>query len=153
LYQRRVYPSVIMVSVNKIKDPTDLKKAFAIREKVFVDEQKVPADAEYDAHEDTAHHYLAQYAGVPCGAARWRKTPYGIKLERFAVLPSYRNQAVGSEILKQVLQDIKAAYPDEQIYLHAQVPAMPFYARQGFAPIGEKFSECDIEHYKMILRV
>jgi len=142
-----------MVSVKKIEDPTELKKAFAIREKVFVEEQKVPADAEYDAHENTAHHYLAQYDGVPCGAARWRKTANGIKLERFAVLPAYRNKAIGSEILKQVLQDIKAAYPNELIYLHAQVPAMQFYARQGFAPVGEMFSECDIEHYKMILGV
>ena len=141
-----------MVSVNKINDPVELKAAFAIREKVFVDEQKVPASAEYDEHEDTAQHYLARYAGVPCGAARWRRTANGVKLERFAVLPAYRNKAIGAEILKLVLQDVKAAYPKAEIYLHAQVPAMAFYARQGFVPVGDKFSECDIEHYKMIWR-
>ena len=141
-----------MVSVNKIEDPADLKAAFAIREKVFVEEQKVPTDAEYDEHEDVARHYLARYNGVPCGAARWRKTSNGVKLERFAVLPEYRNKAVGTEILKQVLQDVEGTYPNAEIYLHAQLPAVPFYARQGFAPVGEKFSECDIEHYKMILR-
>jgi len=141
-----------MISVNKIIDPADLKAAFAIREKVFVEEQKVPADAEYDEHEDIARHYLARYAGEACGAARWRKTANGVKLERFAVLPDYRNKAIGGEMLKLVLKDVKAAHPDATVYLHAQVPALQFYARHGFEPIGEKFSECDIEHYKMIWR-
>jgi predicted GNAT family N-acyltransferase len=50
------------------------------------------------------------------------------------------------------LQDVQAAHPGIEIYLHAQLPAVAFYARQGFEPVGELFSECDIEHYKMILR-
>ena len=141
-----------MIKVFRIEDPADLKDAYAIRGKVFVDEQKVPASAEYDEHEPTAHHYLAFQDGVPCGAARWRKTPNGVKLERFAVLPDYRNKAVGSEILKSVLTDVKAEFSNEIIYLHAQVPAVAFYTRHGFEPEGNMFSECDIDHYKMVFR-
>ena len=141
-----------MIQVFRIEDPTDLEAAHTIRGKVFVDEQKVPADAEYDEHEETAHHYLALQAGMACGAARWRKTPNGVKLERFAVLPEYRNKAVGSEILKQVLTDVKAEYPNEIIYLHAQLPAVAFYTRHGFEPVGDMFSECNINHYKMVFR-
>jgi len=141
-----------MISVSKIEDVRDLDAAFTIREKVFVEEQKVPADAEYDQYEKVAHHYLATLNGVPCGAARWRLTDKGIKLERFAVLPEYRNKEVGSYILHKVLQDIKAAYPGKEVYLHAQLRAIPFYERQGFEPVGEQFSECDIEHFKMIWR-
>ncbi|MDB5261926.1 MAG: family acetyltransferase [Adhaeribacter sp.] len=141
-----------MILVSKIEDVRDLDAAFTIREKVFVEEQGVPTAEEYDQYERTAHHYLATCAGVPCGAARWRQTEKGIKLERFAVLPEYRNQEVGSHLLHKVLLDVKAMHPGKEIYLHAQLPALNFYARHGFAPVGEPFSECDIEHYKMILR-
>jgi predicted GNAT family N-acyltransferase len=141
-----------MITVHPIEAPADLAAAFAIREKVFVEEQQVPREAEYDTYEDTARHYLAAAGGIPCGAARWRKTDQGVKLERFAVLAPYRNQAVGSCLLRQMIADVKAAYPTETMYLHAQVPAVNFYARHGFEKVGEMFSECNIDHYKMILR-
>jgi predicted GNAT family N-acyltransferase len=141
-----------MITVHQIEAPADLQAAFAIREKVFVEEQRVPREEEYDEFETSARHYLATADGTPCGAARWRKTDKGVKLERFAVLPQYRNQEVGGHILRRVIADVKAAYPNETMYLHAQVPAMNFYARQGFEKVGEMFSECDIDHYKMILR-
>ena len=140
------------ILVNKIEDIRDLDAAFTIREKVFVEEQGVPTADEYDQYEKTAHHYLATCNGVPCGAARWRQTDRGIKLERFAVLPEYRNQEVGSHLLHKVLQDVKARHPEKEVYLHAQLPAVAFYARQGFETIGDLFFECDIEHFKMILR-
>ena len=141
-----------MVTVRQIDSPAELQAAFAIREKVFVEEQQVPREAEYDAYEDTARHYLATADGTPCGAARWRKTDQGVKLERFAVLPAFRNGAVGSQLLRRIMADVKAAYPHETMYLHAQVPAMNFYARQGFEQVGEMFSECDIDHFRMVLR-
>ncbi|WP_026463766.1 GNAT family N-acetyltransferase [Adhaeribacter aquaticus] len=140
-----------MITITKITDKSDLEAAYAVREKVFVEEQQVPREEEYDEFEEIAQHYLARYNTIPCGAARWRKTNKGIKLERFAVLADYRNKAIGSRILEQVLQDVKAAYPNEVVYLHAQVPAVPFYGRQGFVAEGPMFSECDIDHYKMIL--
>lgn len=141
-----------MIVVNNIDDIRDLDQAFSIREKVFVEEQNVPIDAEYDEHEKIARHYLATFNGIPCGAARWRQTDKGIKLERFAVLPDFRSKEVGSHILKKVIEDVKAGHPDQQVYLHAQLPAVNFYARHGFEPVGEMFSECNIDHYKMILR-
>lgn len=141
-----------MITVYQIESRADLQAAFTIREKVFVEEQRVPRQEEYDAYEGLARHYLAMADGTPCGAARWRKTDQGVKLERFAVLPAFRNQHVGSQILRQVIADARAAYPNETMYLHAQVPAINFYARQGFEKVGEMFSECDIDHYKMILR-
>jgi predicted GNAT family N-acyltransferase len=142
-----------MITAQPVTDLRDLDAAFTVREKVFVEEQGVPADAEYDEHDRTdARHYLARTAdGTPCGAARWRRTPNGVKLERFAVLADYRNQAVGSALLQSVLQDVQAAHPEAQVYLHAQLPAVRFYTRHGFVKEGEQFSECDIEHYKMVL--
>ncbi len=143
-----------MTTVHKITDLRDLDAAFTIREKVFVGEQNVPADAEYDAHDRaaTTRHYLAQVDGQPAGAARWRSTENGVKLERFAVLPIFRNHGVGEALVHQVLADVRAEAPDAaQVYLHAQLRAIPLYERTGFSKVGDLFEECDIQHYKMLL--
>lgn len=143
-----------MTTVEKITDLRDLDAAFTIREKVFVGEQNVPADAEYDAHDRaaTTRHYLARVAGQPAGAARWRPTANGVKLERFAVLPEFRNQGVGEALVHRVLADVRAEAADAaQVYLHAQLRAMPLYERTGFRKVGEMFEECDIQHYQMVL--
>ena len=129
----------------------DRDLAFRVRELVFVDEQHVPREEEYDEHDDAAHHYLAWADGQPVGAARWRPTENGVKLERFAVLAPYRSRGVGGVLLRQVMADAHAAHPDAQLYLHAQLQAQLFYQRHGFVPEGELFYECEIPHYKMRL--
>ena len=142
-----------MLTVHQITDLRDLDAAFTIRYNVFVDEQKVPADAEYDAHDRaaTTRHYLARLNGQPAGAARWRPTESGVKLERFAVLPAFRNQGVGEALVHQVLADVQAQAPGAaQVYLHAQLRAIPLYERTGFRKVGAMFEECDIQHYKMV---
>lgn len=141
----------ILMEAHRISTPEDLNAAFAIRQKVFVEGQGVPAAAENDLHDQTdAAHYLARTAdGTACGAARWRATENGVKLERFAVLEAFRNQQVGAALLAAVLHDVEAAYPNATVYLHAQLPAVRFYERHDFVKVGEQFSEAGIEHYKM----
>ncbi|MCC9167845.1 GNAT family N-acetyltransferase [Pontibacter harenae] len=141
-----------MIELKRINNEQDQKLAFGIREQVFVVEQNVPRYAEYDEHEPVAKHYLATYEGVPCGAARWRTTEKGVKLERFAVLKEYRNKNVGAKVLEAVLEDVQQDYPQKKIYLHAQLPAVNFYKRHGFEPEGDMFVECDIKHYKMVYK-
>ena len=122
------------------------EKAFAIRRKVFVEEQGVDAVLEYDK-EESAHHYLLLLAGKPIATARWRETEKGIKLERFAVLAEFRNRGLGEIILKEVLKDITPS--EKKIYLHAQLRAVPFYERNGFLSVGEQFTEAGLEHFYM----
>ena len=141
-------------TVSKVSDIRDLDAAFTIREKVFVQGQGVPADDEYDQHDRqrTTCHYLALVDGQPAGAARWRPTENGVKLERFAVLPEFQGHGVGTALVQQVLADVQAEAPDAaQVYLHAQLRAIPLYERTGFQKVGEMFEECDIQHYKMVL--
>lgn len=142
-----------MVRVEQVIDQHQLQEAFEIRRKVFVEEQEVPAEEEYDEFEDTSRHFLAyDAAGIPCGTARWRYTDKGIKLERFAVLASHRAKGVGAALVQRLLQDI-ADQPDaveKKLYLHAQTTAMPLYAKFDFKPEGEEFLECDIRHYRMV---
>ena len=137
----------------RISDLRDLDAAFTIREKVFVEGQGVPAALENDVHDRTdARHYLVRTDdGTPAGAARWREIENGVKLERFAVLEAFRNQEIGATILHAVLADVAAERPDAEVYLNAQLRAVPFYERHGFRKVGELFEEAGIQHYKMVL--
>ena len=137
----------------RITDLRDLDVAFTIREKVFVEGQGVPAALENDLHDRTdARHYLARTDdGTPAGAARWRETEHGVKLERFAVLDGFRNRQLGAALLHAVLADVRAALPDAEVYLNAQLRAVPFYERHGFCKEGEMFEEANIQHYRMVL--
>jgi predicted GNAT family N-acyltransferase len=123
-------------------------QAFAIRRKVFVEEEGVDPNLEYD-HEEEAHHYLLILGGKALATARWRETDKGIKLERFAVLPEYRNRGFGALILKEVIKDVVPL--EKTIYLHSQLRAVPFYERNGFIKEGPVFYEAGIAHYYMKL--
>jgi predicted GNAT family N-acyltransferase len=142
-----------MIEVRRITDPADQQVAFSIRREVFVDEQRVPAEEEYDRYEAISRHFLAYANGEPAGTARWRFTDKGVKLERFAVCRQHRGQQVGSALVEAVLTDVRQhpQYHGQPIYLHAQLAAMPLYTKFGFRPVGDLFLECDIEHYKMEL--
>ncbi|MES2732786.1 MAG: GNAT family N-acetyltransferase [Bacteroidota bacterium] len=142
-----------MIEVKHITNPEQMQLALRIREEVFVQEQQVPAEEEYDKYEDSSRHFLALADGRSCGTARWRITEKGIKLERFAVLKSYRGAKVGSALMQAVLDDIysQEGPTGKLLYLHAQLTAMPLYAKFGFQPVGDMFEECDIQHYKMQL--
>jgi predicted GNAT family N-acyltransferase len=122
------------------------KQAFAIRRKVFVEEEGVDPNLEYD-HEEDAHHYLLLLGGKALATARWRETEKGIKLERFAVLPGFRNRGLGGIILKEVINDVLPL--GKTIYLHSQLRAVPFYERHGFVKEGDVFYEADMGHYYM----
>lgn len=131
-----------------ISDKSNADLAFAIRQKVFVEEQKVDRDEEYDEYETSAKHYLVFIDDQPAATSRWRHTDNGIKMERFSVLPEFRNQGIGSALVKQVLEDVIPF--GKLIYLHAQVAAMNVYSRNGFEAEGELFYEANIPHYKMV---
>jgi predicted GNAT family N-acyltransferase len=122
------------------------EQAFAIRRKVFVEEEGVDPDLEYD-HEEEAQHYLLLLNGKALATARWRETEKGIKLERFAVLPEFRNRGLGGIILKEVINDVMPL--GKAIYLHSQLRAVPFYERHGFVKEGEIFYEAGMGHYLM----
>ncbi|HUH32569.1 MAG TPA: GNAT family N-acetyltransferase [Daejeonella sp.] len=137
------------ILVSKVNDPENLEKVFAIRRKVFVEEQQCPPELEWE-YEDESVHFLATVNGTPSGACRWRQTDKGYKLERFAVLKEFRGLGVGQALVKTVLDDLptNAKY----VYLHAQLSAVGLYEKFGFEKSGNQFEEAGIQHYKMLLR-
>ncbi|REG90591.1 GNAT family N-acetyltransferase [Algoriphagus antarcticus] len=141
------------LQVEKITRDDQLKSAYWIREQVFVLEQKVDPNAEYDQFESISNHFLASVGEKPVGTARWRITPNGVKLERFAVLEEARGKGVGQALVSAVLADIKEnpTTHGKTKYLHAQLTAVPLYLKFGFEKVGDLFEECGIMHYKMQL--
>ncbi|KLT65589.1 GNAT family N-acetyltransferase [Pedobacter sp. BMA] len=138
------------LQVQKVIHPEDLDKVFAIRKKVFVEEQNCPPELEWE-NEDISTHFLATQNGQPCGACRWRKTELGYKLERFAVLKEFRGQGVGRALIAEALSDL----PEDAhyIYLNSQLDAVSLYAKFGFASQGDQFEEAGIQHFKMVKKV
>ena len=139
-----------MINVHIIESQDDLKKAFKIREVAFVVEQEVDREEEYDEFEHTSTHFLAMENETPLGTARWRVKGDKIKLERFAVLKEARGKGVGAALVNAVVKDVENSKEKGQMYMHAQVHAVPFYEKLGFKKEGDLFLECDIEHYTMV---
>lgn len=137
---------VVQADTKELQD-----KAFAIRKEVFVDEQQVSTEDEFDEYESICTHFVAlDEEDQPIGAARWRTTEKGVKLERFAVKKTARGKGVGSQLVDVVVKDIQEKVGDgAYLYLHAQLTAVPLYEKFGFEKKGDQFSECDILHYMM----
>ena len=136
------------IRINKVDSELELAHVFEIRREVFVVEQDCPPELEWEFEEESTH-FLARLDELPVGAARWRKTEKGYKLERFAVAMAYRGKGVGQALVAAVLADLPndASY----VYLHAQVQAMGLYRKFGFEPEGPQFEEAGIQHFKMVL--
>lgn len=124
--------------------------ACKIRTTVFVEEQNVPVELEYDGFDDEAVHYLLFVDGKPAVTARYRGVKKAYKLERFATSKEFRNSGLGAKVLLKILFDIKLK--GKEIYLNSQESAVGFYLKYGFNIVGEEFYEADIKHFKMVLK-
>lgn len=117
-----------------------------VRETVFVREQNVPIELEWDEFDPLCRHVLARDgAGRPIGTGRL--TPERT-IGRMAVLADWRGRGVGDALLLALLDEARALGWRE-LSLHAQASAVVFYARHGFLPFGERFEEAGIEHQSM----
>ncbi len=117
-----------------------------IRETVFMQEQKVPAELEWDGEDENAIHLLASDGdGNPIGCARIIGDGH---IGRMAVLKPWRGQGVGLSLL-QCAVDVVKQLGCAQAILDAQTYAIPFYERMGFIAEGEAFMDAGIPHRHM----
>ena len=137
--------------INQISSDEAKAQAFAIRMRVFVREQRVPAAIELDRDDDRAIHFLATSEGKAVGTARVVSHRGSAKIGRMAVLKSYRGKGVGKKLLRRAVATAKKLGV-RTIYLHAQVPVIEFYEKLGFRCVGAVFDEAGIPHRKMILK-
>jgi YbgC/YbaW family acyl-CoA thioester hydrolase len=127
------------------------REAQAIRTAVFVDEQKIPADLEWDAADAGAVHAVAcNRFGLALGTGRLLQHVPGVaKIGRMAVSQALRGSGVGRAVLDALMAQARVR-GDREVLLHAQASAASFYARAGFSPRGQMFEEAGIPHIEMV---
>jgi len=127
---------------------TEAAALCAIRLRVFVEEQSVPLELEWDGEDERCEHALA-YAPDDTPIGTGRLLPEG-RIGRLAVLPEWRRQGVGSALLEYFLE-LARQRGFKEVRLSAQTRAMTFYARHGFEAHGGEFMDAGIPHVEMSL--
>lgn len=126
-------------------------EASAVRGEVFVQEQKIPADMEWDAADaDCVHAVARNRLGMAVATGRLLDHVPGVaKIGRMAVRRPLRGSRVGRAVLEALMQAARER-GDREVILHAQMSAEPFYRRAGFHQRGPVFEEAGIEHVEMV---
>jgi predicted GNAT family N-acyltransferase len=122
----------------------------AIREAVFIREQNVPEELEWDGKDEDCRHALAlSLNGDAIGCGRIQTNGH---IGRIAVLPQWRKQKVGTAIIEALLDEARSrGY--KQVDLYAQTNAIPFYRNFGFVEYGKEFKDAGLPHKKMKLKL
>ena len=118
-----------------------------LRAQVFIDEQQVPRELEWDGQDEDAVHFLASLDNVPIGTARLLPTG---QIGRMAVAIENRRTGIGRKLLQAAIEYARAR-GDREVFLHAQRSAEPLYAAAGFEVEGQEFVEAGIAHIGMRL--
>lgn len=135
-------------NIQKVTWQTHAAQLKTVREQVFIVEQQVPINLEWDGLDEVAQHLLAlNDAGEAIGCARLLGNG---SIGRMAVLKLWRGLGIGSALL-----NVAIAHHHQQgiktITLSAQVHAIPFYEKAGFKVCSELYLDANILHVHMQL--
>ncbi|MFD9247057.1 GNAT family N-acetyltransferase [Streptomyces sp. NPDC059556] len=145
--------------VREAAGPEDREACFAVRREVFVGEQGVPPELEYDTYDTTAVHVLAvREDGLPLGTGRLLLGADAVgktgadasvgSLGRLAVSKAARGLGVGAALVRGI-EDVARERGLTAVDLHAQTHALGFYERLGYAAYGPEFPDADMPHRAM----
>ena len=128
--------------------------AAPLRTQVFVHEQKVPAEMEWDEDDATALHAVAvNRMGFVLATGRLLQHAPGVgRIGRMAVQQQMRGSDLGRRVLNTLMEAARVR-GDREVLLHAQCSAEGFYRRSGFEPRGEVFQEAGISHIEMVRKL
>ncbi|MFF8928558.1 GNAT family N-acetyltransferase [Streptomyces longwoodensis] len=152
-------PGAPSYTVRVVADLADREACFAVRKEVFVGEQGVPEEIEYDAYDAVAVHVLAvREDGLPLGTGRLLHGEAALgrtggdpsvgSLGRLAVSRAARGLGVGAALVRAV-EDAARARGLAAVDLHAQTQALGFYERLGYVAYGPEFPDAGIPHRAM----
>ena len=132
-----------------ISQTDDLATCHALRRAVFIEEQNVSEADEVDGQDAEALHVLASVNGEPMGCARILISSDTAKIGRVCVMRPARGTGLGRAIIEACL-DVSRQQPGvTRAKLGAQVHALPFYERLGFAAVGPVYDDAGIPHRDM----
>jgi predicted GNAT family N-acyltransferase len=127
------------------------REAQTLRTAVFVQEQQIPAEMEWDAADASCVHAVAYNRfGMALGTGRLLEHAPGVaKIGRMAVQQTLRDAAIGRALLDALI-DCARQRGEREMLLHAQMSAAGFYSRAGFTTRGKPFDEAGIAHVEMV---
>ena len=123
-----------------------------IREKVFIQEQKVTPQLEWDGMDEKAIHFLVFNDKAAIGCARAIVIKDHMQLGRMAVLKEYRGQGIGSALIEKAMTTAKLNQLSA-IYISAQCHAIDFYKKFGFEVTSDIYLDAEIPHRDMTLDI
>jgi len=123
-----------------------------IREKVFIEEQKVTSQLEWDGMDENAMHFLVFKDEEAIGCARAVVIKNYMQLGRMAVLKEYRGQGIGSALLEKAIVTAKLNQISS-IHISAQCYAIDFYLKFGFKVMSDIYLDAEILHRDMKLKL
>lgn len=139
--------------VCRIPGEGDLADAYDVRRDVFVEEQDVSAEEEWDGRDEDATHYVAYDDGRAVGTARLRVPEDGVaRIERVAVRKPDRGEGVG-RLLMDALETEAREQGCAEARLHAQTAVEEFYGKLGYETTSGVFDEAGIPHVEMRKRL
>ena len=121
-----------------------------IREKVFIQEQKVTPQLEWDGMDEKAIHFLVFNDKAAIGCARAIVIKDHMQLGRMAVLKEYRGQGIGGALIEKAMTIAKLNQLSA-IYISAQCHAIDFYKKFGFEVTSDIYLDAEIPHRDMTL--
>jgi predicted GNAT family N-acyltransferase len=125
---------------------TDNAKLRHVRRTVFIDEQRVPEELEWDDDDPVSEHALAEdSAGNAIATGRLLADGH---LGRIAVVAPWRGRGVGAAVFEHLMR-IAGLRGHRTLRLNAQKSAIGFYENYGFVVCGEEFVEAGLTHRKM----
>ncbi|WP_303965855.1 GNAT family N-acetyltransferase [Sporosarcina ureae] len=139
------------MKTKRIRTQEDLQKSFDIRKAVFVEEQQVPEEDEFDEFDvlnEVCEHILVEHEGQAIASGRLRVVDGIGKLERICVLATHRSLGVGKVIVLG-LEEIANDKGIERLKLHGQTHAEEFYRKLGYETTSDIFMEDGIPHIVM----
>ena len=118
----------------------------SIRTEVFIKEQCVPEELEWDDNDQKCVHFLVTSDGKAIATARLLETG---QIGRMAVLKPYRGQGIGQALMEKLMEKAKQMNL-ESVFLNAQINATSFYKKFGFVEQGDLFNDANIVHKRMV---
>ncbi|MGR6833744.1 GNAT family N-acetyltransferase [Aliivibrio wodanis] len=116
-----------------------------VRDTVFIQEQSIDPDIEFDGLDESAVHAIVYSNAQPVGTGRILDDGH---IGRIDILKAFRGQGLGSKIVLSLIDEaINQGYP--RVYLGSQKHAIDFYTKLGFEPFGDEFMEAGISHLSM----
>jgi ElaA protein len=126
----------------------DLDDVYALRRRVFIEEQNIATEDEYEGDDGACIHVVVYESDTPVSTGRVKITRDDFVIGRVATLPGHRGRGLGTAVMQALIKACCIMGGERQI-LHAQIPAVGFYEKLGFTAYGEPFEEAGIPHICM----